>query len=44
MQEYDELIDLTHQVEMLEAERVRALVDLARLREVSLGDLVLSGQ
>jgi hypothetical protein len=38
-QDYDELLDLAHQVEMLEAERVRALVDLARLRGVSPDDL-----
>jgi hypothetical protein len=43
-QEYTELIDLTHQVEMLEAERVQALVNLARLRGVSLDQLVQSSQ
>ena len=44
LQEHRELVGLTDQVELLEAERVQAMADLARLRRVSLGDLVLSGQ
>jgi hypothetical protein len=39
-QEYDELIDLTHRVEKLEAERVADLIELARLRQVSLDELL----
>ena len=39
-QEYGELLDLTDQVEELEAERVADLVELARLRQVSLDTLM----
>ena len=38
--EYDELLQLTDQVEKLEAERVADLADLARLRQVSLSKLL----
>ena len=38
--EYGELLQLTDQVEKLEAERVVALADLARLRQVSLSELL----
>jgi hypothetical protein len=39
-QEYDELISLTHKVEKLEAKRVADLIELARLRQVSLDELL----
>ena len=38
--EYTELINLTNQVEQREAERVTALAALARLRQISLPDLM----
>jgi hypothetical protein len=38
--EQDELNDLVDQIELLNAERIRLLMDLARLRNVSLQDLM----
>ncbi len=38
--EHQELLQLTDQVELLEAERVRHLIELARWRKVSLDDLM----
>ena len=39
--DYTELIDLTRQIEHLEAERVSALAELARLRQMSLPNLMV---
>lgn len=39
-EEHQELLRLTDQVELLEAERVRHLIELARLRNVSLDELM----
>jgi hypothetical protein len=39
-EEHQELLRLTDQVELLEAERVRHLIELAGLRKVSLDDLM----
>jgi hypothetical protein len=39
--EYEDLQRLTDQVEMLDAERVVHLAELARLRQVSIGDLIV---
>ena len=39
-EEHDELVRLTDQVEQLEAERLRSLAELARLRETSLPALM----
>lgn len=38
--EYQELLDLTDQVEAFNVERVQALADLARLRQVSLPEVM----
>lgn len=38
--EYDELIQLTHQVETSNAKRVEHLIELARLRKISLDHLM----
>ena len=38
--EYEELLDMTDQVENLEAERVQYLGELAKLRKISLSDLM----
>ena len=38
--EHEELLQLTDQVELLEAERVKHLIELARLRQISLDDLM----
>lgn len=38
--EYQELLDLTDQVEAFNVERVQALADLARLRQVSLPEIM----
>lgn len=39
-EEYSELLRLTDQVESLEAERVKHLIELAKLRQVSLDELM----
>jgi hypothetical protein len=39
-EDHQELLRLTDQVELLEAERVRHLIELARLRNVSLDELM----
>jgi hypothetical protein len=39
-EEYQELLDLTDQVEAFNVERVQALADLARLRQVSLPEVM----
>lgn len=40
VEEYTELLNLTDQIEKLEADRVVALADLARLRHTSLPELI----
>lgn len=39
-EEQEELLQLTDQVELLEAERIRCLIELARLRQVSLNEVM----
>ncbi len=41
-EEYSELLNLTNQVEKLEAQRVEYLVELARLRQTNITDLMNS--
>lgn len=39
-QEYQDLLKLTHQIETYQAQRLTYLAELAKLRKISLGDLV----